>query len=343
MTTMPRRDWIRRHKKTVAGAALGVVLLVAVALGIFWFGWRALVDYIDPTDATGRKDAVQVYALIVAGVVAAITAAVGLLNLRLTRKNLEQQRVLEAQRAQGTALQAYYEQIGKLLTEYDLRNTQHEEIQELARGQTWTVLRGVDRAGKENLLTFLHGAGLIGAENPTIALTGANFGGANLQQAKLEEANLQGANLYKANLYGADLHGANLSEANLSAADLSGADLSGAHLETANLWEAKLYGANLYKAHLEGANLRETRSLLPDQLEEAVKDERTELLDDHLRTDVDLASGSSYHLVQEDTLWKIADKKYNNGNKWPRIHQANDWILDPDRIQAGWWIWIPRR
>ena len=38
------------------------------------------------------------------GVVAAITVAVGLLTLRLTRKNLEQQRELEAQRAQGTAL-----------------------------------------------------------------------------------------------------------------------------------------------------------------------------------------------------------------------------------------------
>jgi hypothetical protein len=36
-----------------------------VGVVIFWFGWRALVDYIDPKNATGRKDAVQVYALIV--------------------------------------------------------------------------------------------------------------------------------------------------------------------------------------------------------------------------------------------------------------------------------------
>jgi hypothetical protein len=39
MTAMPGRDWIRGHKKTVAAAALGVVLLIAVAFGIFWFGW----------------------------------------------------------------------------------------------------------------------------------------------------------------------------------------------------------------------------------------------------------------------------------------------------------------
>jgi type II secretory pathway pseudopilin PulG len=60
----------------------------------------------------------------VAGVIASIAAAIGLLNLRLTRRNLEQQRELEAQRAQGTALQAYYEQIGKLITDADLLKTQ---------------------------------------------------------------------------------------------------------------------------------------------------------------------------------------------------------------------------
>src|SRR5215203_3276645 len=151
MTTMPGRDWIRGHKKTVAAAALGLALVVAVALGIFWFGWdwkvligwKALVDYINPEDAAGRKDAVQVYAVIVAGVVATITAGVGLANLWLTRRNLEQQRELEAQRAeqqrelaQGTALQAYYEQIGKQLTEYELLTTDRAEIRKLARGQT---------------------------------------------------------------------------------------------------------------------------------------------------------------------------------------------------------------
>jgi hypothetical protein len=130
--------------------ALGLAVTAAVIYGI-WFdwewkamiGWQALVDYInpDPGDTTGKKDAIQVYAVILAGAIASVTAAVGLANLRLTRKNLEQQRELETQRAeqqrelaQGTALQAYYEQIGKLLTEYDLRNTQREEIRELARG-----------------------------------------------------------------------------------------------------------------------------------------------------------------------------------------------------------------
>jgi hypothetical protein len=155
----------------------------------------------------------------------------------------------------------------------------------------------------------------------------------------LHGTHLQGANLYKAHLYGANLHGANLSAANLSAANLSGADLSGAHLEGANLWEAVLYGARLAGTHLEGANLKATQSLLPDQLQEAVADERTTLLDS-LRTGPALASGSSYQVKPGDTLWKIAEEKYNDGNKWRQIHRDNNWILAPKRIQAGWWIWI---
>jgi hypothetical protein len=202
---MTRANW----KKA---AALGIALLVTVAVVAYgmrldWdlkamIGCKALVDYIDParTDTTAKKETVQVYAVIVAGVIATITAAVGLLNLRLTRKNLEQQRVLEAQRAeqqrvlaQGTALQAYYEQIGKLLTKYMLRNTHRKEILELARGQTLAVLQEVDGDGKASLLTFLHGAGLITAENPAVSLSVADLRGANLQGANLQGAYLKSA------------------------------------------------------------------------------------------------------------------------------------------------------
>jgi uncharacterized protein YjbI with pentapeptide repeats len=144
----------------------------------------------------------------VAGVIASITAAVGLANLRLTRKNLEQQRELEAQRAQGTALQAYYEQLGNLLTKYDLRTTQREEIKELARGQTLTVLQEVDGNGKGTLLTFLHGAGLIGTGTPAVALTGADLQGVALPRADLRGADLREASLQGAHLSGADLRGA---------------------------------------------------------------------------------------------------------------------------------------
>jgi hypothetical protein len=185
--------------RTVWAAALVLALVITVGLGI-WFGWKvligwkALISYINPQDATDRKDAVQVYAIIVAGVVAAITATVGLLNLRLTRRNLEQQEALEAERRQDTALQAYYEQIGKLITDEDLLNTERKEIRELARGQTLTVLQQIDGERKRSLLTFLHEAGLIGAENPAVTLIGADFRGAKLYDgADFRGANLQGA------------------------------------------------------------------------------------------------------------------------------------------------------
>jgi len=201
------------NKKTLSVATALGLAVVAYGIWLDWewkamIGWRALEGYInpDPDDTTGKKDAVQVYAVIVAGVIASITAAVGLANLRLTRKNLEQQRELEAQRAKGTALQAYYEQIGNLLTEYDLRNTKREEIKELARGQTLTVLQEVDENGKGRLLTFLHGAGLIGTENPAVALTGADLQGVALLDADLRGANLQGADLQEADLRVVDFY-----------------------------------------------------------------------------------------------------------------------------------------
>ena len=239
---MPPRGWIRAW---IVAAVLVLALIVVVALGIWsgWdlktlIGWKPLVDYINPKNAADRKDAVQVYAVIVAGGIAAITAAVGLLNLRLTRRNLvqqrelekqraDEQRTLEAQRAQATALQAYYEQVGKLLSDKELRTTQREEIRELARGQTLTVLQDLDASRKRSLLTFLYGAGLIGAENPAVELAGADLRDANLQGTFL-----QGANLQEANLYGADLRGANLYRASLYRAYVEGAMLTDSQLKS---------------------------------------------------------------------------------------------------------------
>lgn len=65
MLTMTRRTLI-------AAGAIVFALVVAVAAGM-WF-WGVLIEYINPKNATGRKDTVQVFALIVAGAVAAITA-----------------------------------------------------------------------------------------------------------------------------------------------------------------------------------------------------------------------------------------------------------------------------
>jgi uncharacterized protein YjbI with pentapeptide repeats len=261
-----RWSWINRHRLVAAAAALGLALLIAVSLGISWFGWKALVYYINPQDATDRKDAVQVYVLIVAGVVAAITAAVGLINLRLTRRNLKQQRELEDQRAHETALQNYLEQVGTLLIERPLRGANPgDNLSTVVRAQTLAVLEGLEPDRKRILLQFLYEAGLIHRGKPVVSLMsanlrGADLRGADLRGADLREADLRGADLSRAeaNLRGADRSHANLSRADLSDAHLSHANLRGANLSHANLSRAELVRANLLAADLRNTNLRNT-------------------------------------------------------------------------------------
>ncbi len=269
MPAMTRRAWI------VVTALVIAAMVVGNFLG-WWdwktlIGWRALVGYIRPEEAADRKDTVLVYAAMVAGVVAAITAAVGLANLYYTRKNLEQQReqqreieknraegaaVLEAQRAQGSALQAYYEQMGKLLTEYELRTTSREDIKLLARGRTLTMLKELDANGKGNLLVFLYAAGLIDGDNPAVVLFGAELIEARLRVANLRDANLEGTYLQHVTL-----RGANLQHANLQFANLQFANLRHANLEDANLQFANLQRANLQRAKVTDQQLAVAASL----------------------------------------------------------------------------------
>lgn len=55
------------------------------------------------------------------------------------------------------------------------------------------------------------------------------------------------------------------------------------------------------------------------------------------------APSETYTVASGDTLWAIAQRFYGNGNQWNRIYQANkDTIEDPDLIQPGWILNIPR-
>lgn len=51
-----------------------------------------------------------------------------------------------------------------------------------------------------------------------------------------------------------------------------------------------------------------------------------------------------YYVIQKgDSLWKIASKYYQDGNKWPQLFEANkEVILDPDKIFPGQKIRIPK-
>ena len=162
------------------------------------------------------------------------------------------------------AIQAYINSMSALLLEKNLRESnENDEVRNIARVRTLTVLPNLDPLRKRNVLLFLHESGLIDNNKRII----------DLSEADLSDANLGGVNLSDANLSGADLSGADLSDANLSGAIFfsityvprafggtivipNHADLSGANLNGANLNGAKVTDEQLAKAaSLEGATM----------------------------------------------------------------------------------------
>ena len=111
MEPMQPIRWMRQHKTPIAISLVIITLLIVAGI---WF-WGVLVGYIDPRSGpkgvTDRKDVVQAFALIVAGVIDLIGGIVGIANWDTSRRNLQQQRDLEEQRAQEDALQAYSEHL----------------------------------------------------------------------------------------------------------------------------------------------------------------------------------------------------------------------------------------
>jgi uncharacterized protein YjbI with pentapeptide repeats len=205
------------------------------------------------------------------------------------------EREIEAERAEQVTLQAYFDQMGTLLLDRNLRAADEEsDVKRLARARTLVVLDALGPTRQERVLRFLHEAELIRAtdEQPVIALKYASLEnielphrillrGADLQQAYLSGANLAHIDLRDTYLAGAhfegtDLEGAHLQRANLSGTFLEGADLSDANLANVDLsnaeelWKrgtdmrergaglghADLSGANLTGADLSGANLK---------------------------------------------------------------------------------------
>ncbi len=196
-------DWRPTKAQVLWTIRILIALVVLQALfGLIgaWL-WEELVNYVDPRKPSDRKDVVNVFVLIGAGVVGFLTATAAVGNLYISRRNLQQQRVLEGERAQDDALQAYYKQMGDLLTEHDLEKTKPEDdVALLARAQTLTVMRRLDASRKGDLVRFLYGAGLISGDSAIVKLRGADLRGAFLRRA-----DLRGASLIDANLGSADL------------------------------------------------------------------------------------------------------------------------------------------
>src|SRR5829696_3273787 len=226
------------------------------------------------------------------GALIALTGVVitQVVNTRIAQFNRLQQQKLEYNRAREASLQAYLEQMGTLLIDHQLRNSNKTDNETnnlpivaggvdlstintdpdiVAQAQTFAFLQGETHPTRKRiLLIFLYDSSLINKDNPILDLNGANLIGADLSETYLNWAYLRGADLFGANLRGAKLRGANLSGASLQEAKLRVADLSGtilqetdlqvADLKLANLIGADLSGALLNWADLGGANLKKS-------------------------------------------------------------------------------------
>ncbi len=179
------------------------------------------------------------------------------------RQQVEKHAALEREiakdRQQEIAFQGYVDRMADLLQKDKLSKFSPDEIRNIARARTLTILRGLDGKRKGSVLLFLKDSGLIERGEAVIDLCEADLHG-----ALLVNANLYRVNLSDANLSGADLRGANLSKSYLGDSDLRGANLSGANLNGADIFEANLNGAHLNqtklsKANLSGADLRGCR------------------------------------------------------------------------------------
>ena len=128
---------------------------------------------------------------------------------------------------QEAALQAYLGQMSDLLLIDNLRKSRPgDEVRQVARARTLTVLRRLDSARKGYLLLFIYEANLINKNVVIVQLSDADLRNAAMRFVNLSDADLSGANLSGANLSGANLSGADFYHANLSSANLSGAILS---------------------------------------------------------------------------------------------------------------------
>ena len=203
-----------------------------------------------------------------------------------TEREIEQQhakteRDIAEDNQREAVLQEYINKMSELLLHENLRKSEQEdEVQNIARVRTLTVLPRLNGERKGIVLQFLYESGLISKDNTIIDLNGADFDGIVLISTNLRQSNLQNVSLVNADLADCDfteadfshsylmnsklihtkLVNANLMFANLTVADLytancSNACLTNAFLNRANLKMTNLRGADLSRAHLNMAKM----------------------------------------------------------------------------------------
>ncbi len=278
------RSWRQRIEQhpvrlaVIVGTAMfGIALLVVLVLGyIFNWGWTGIGPYIPPTKDSNFQRGKTLWDWLQLLIVPLVLAAGGyLFNLAMSRN--EQWNTRENQRE--TALQAYIDRMSELLLhQHLLTSSEEEEVRDVARIQTLTVLSRLDGKRKGSVLLFLGESGLIKSyvhsEQGRIVnlgaagLYGADFSGVDVSEiyrpylgdidvsyAIFDNAHLTEVHLERSTFEGTRFIGADLSQANLSSGILIFANLSKANLTGANLTQSDLMRAKLEKANLTGADL----------------------------------------------------------------------------------------
>jgi uncharacterized protein YjbI with pentapeptide repeats len=239
------------HQEFIRGCHRGIYILLRT--------WRPLVDYKkklrfkqEPSDKnlpplrrlwrwTGwsEKKLWDWQALLFIPVTIALIASL------FTQCQNNRQQDIEKLRAERDMLEAYFEHVGTLLLEEDLRTEgETSDARLLARARTLTVLDGVSGDRKVRMLEFLYETKLTQypshGEPPVISLRFADLRDAHLvKRSILSNTDLDRSELDNAKLSNANLINTNLPRADLYGADLRGADLSGADLSKAKLTNAK--------------------------------------------------------------------------------------------------------
>jgi hypothetical protein len=198
------RSWwqqIKKHPFIIAGIIVVVFALTAFAMGVIKFGWdwtgftggesKVTTTMITPgttttttpraTVATEQQPAKTLWDWLGLLAVLTIPAVVGLGAAWFTFQQGKESDRENTDNQRETALQAYIDKMSELLLHEKLReSTEDDEVRNVARVRTLTVLRGLDPIRKASVLQFLYESGLIEKDKSIIDLSAADLSNANL-------------------------------------------------------------------------------------------------------------------------------------------------------------------
>lgn len=261
----PHRQWNSQILFIIAIIALCVILAGFIFIGYHfvwtWTGFNAFtgpqVLQYQPTKTLWDWMQLLIIPFVLAGGAILFNFVVNRNEQRATQIRDQTERAIALDSQRETELQSYLDKMSELLLERNLRKSSiGDEVRDIARARTVTILRGLDADRKASVLQFLYESSLI----DIIDLHEANLSDVKLVTARLHNASLNRANLSRAILSRAilsksSLQAANLRNADLSLSDLTQADLQGAILKDTHIGGATLKGTKLSTADLSGANL----------------------------------------------------------------------------------------